>query len=348
MPPGSEPVPPTSTPSCYRHPGRETHLRCNRCGRYICPDCMIPASVGFQCPECVRAGNQTVRQARTSVGAILRPQSFPLVTYILIAANFVAFGFQHIVGTVGQPGFERNTLDLRLDLLSSGYLNGQPIGVADGEWYRLVTAMFLHAGLLHIGSNMISLYFIGPLTEQLLGRLRFTLVYFVGGIAGNAVSYFFMPSGGEALGASGAISAVFGCLIVVGLRKKILDPGMIVVVVVLNVVIPLRSTNIDWHAHLGGAVAGALMGVTFAFMPEIIRLLGREQAPREQNLKLLNGLQFGTMALILALSAGATALHTAHLNDPASRIRSADDAASHSRSVPVSYPQAEPGYPHWG
>ena len=357
MPPGSsEPVPLTNAPSCYRHPGRETHLRCNRCGRYICPDCMIPAAVGFQCPECVRAGSESVRPARTSVGAILRPQNFPLVTYLLIAANFVVYGLQHVVGTSGPPGLQTNTLDLRLDLLSSGYWDGQPIGVANGEWYRLVTAMFLHASLIHIGSNMISLYFIGPITEQLLGRLRFTLVYFVGGIVGNAVSYFFMPSLSQALGASGAISAVFGCLIVVGLRQKILDPSMIVVVVVLNVVIPLNNSTIDWRAHLGGALAGALLGATYAFMPEIIRGLGRTQAPREQNIKLLNGIQFGTMALLLALAAGATALHSAHLNDPASRVRSAYDSAAAPRStsavppVPATagYPQAEAGYPHWG
>jgi len=331
---------------------------------------MIPASVGFQCPECVRAGQQSVRQVRTSVGAILRPQNFPLVTYLLIAANLVVFGLQHVVGTSGPPGLQINTLDLRLDLLSSGYWDGQPIGVANGEWYRLVTAMFLHASLIHIGSNMVSLYFIGPITEQLLGRLRFTLVYFVGGVVGNAVSYFFMPSLSQALGASGAISAVFGCLIVVGLRQKILDPGMIAVVVVLNILIPLNNSGIDWRAHLGGALAGALMGATYAFMPEIIRGLGRTRAPRDQNIKLLNGFQFGTMALLLALSAGATALHSAHLNDPASRSRSADDSASApadpsgptGRTVPaalvesatpvsyapVSYPQAGPGYPHWG
>ena len=99
MPPdSSEPGPPASPPFCYRHPDRETHLRCNRCGRPICPDCMIPASVGFQCPECVRGGNQSVRQVRTSVGAVLRPQNFPLVTYILIAVNFAVYGLQHVVG----------------------------------------------------------------------------------------------------------------------------------------------------------------------------------------------------------------------------------------------------------
>jgi membrane associated rhomboid family serine protease len=318
---------------------------------------MIPASVGFHCPECVQTGNRSVRQVRSSVGAVLRPQNFPLVTYLLIAANLAVFGLQHIVGTSGPPGLQVNTLDLRLDLLSSGYWDGQPIGVANGEWYRLITAMFLHASLLHIGSNMVSLYFIGPITEQLLGRLRFALVYFVGGIAGNAVSFFFMPSLSQALGASGAISAVFGCLIVVGLRQKILDPGMIAVVVVLNVVIPLNNSGIDWRAHLGGALAGALIGATYAYMPEILRGLGRTHAPREKNIKLLNGVQFGTMALLLALSAGATALHSTHLNDPATRSRSVDhsaaiphpDPAESARpAVSASYPQARPGYPHWG
>jgi membrane associated rhomboid family serine protease len=316
---------------------------------------MVPASVGFQCPECVKSGNQGIRTARTVVGGILRPRTFPLVTYILIATNFVVFGLQHAVGTSGLPGLQVNTLDLRLDLWSSGHwVDGQPIGVANGEWYRLVTAMFLHASFLHIASNMISLFFIGPMTEALLGRLRFTLVYFVGGIAGNAVSYFFMGSYQQALGASGAISAVFGCLVVIGLRKKILDPGMIVLVLVVNIVIPIQSSGIDWRAHLGGAVAGVLMGATFAFIPEIIRGLGRTQAPREQNVRLLNGIQFGTMALILAVSAGATALHSAHLNDPASRTRSTGSAApapgptSAPTSAAPSYPQAGPGYPHWG
>ncbi|MFL6113711.1 MAG: rhomboid family intramembrane serine protease, partial [Catenulispora sp.] len=257
MPPGSagsQPAPTTDLPVCYRHPGREAHIRCTRCNRRICPECMVPASVGFQCPECVRGGNQQVRQARTPFGGVLRPRVVPVVTYSLIALNFVMFGLQHIVGntvvTVPSGLTMANTLDVRLDLTAKYWVNGEPIGVANGEWYRLFTSMFLHANLVHIASNMISLFFIGPMLEAMLGRLRFTLVYVIGGLAGAATSYWFMtPLSPASLGASGAISAVFGCLVVIGLRRKILDPGMIMVVLVINIVIPIQNTSIDWRDH---------------------------------------------------------------------------------------------------
>ncbi|GAA2043205.1 hypothetical protein GCM10009839_52850 [Catenulispora yoronensis] len=364
MPPGSygsQSAPATDLPVCYRHPGREAHIRCNRCNRRICPECMVPASVGFQCPECVRGGNQQVRQARTPFGAVLRPQVVPVVTYSLIALNFVMFGLQHIVGTsqVGVLGggvYEVNTLDMRLELIAKAHwVDGEPIGVANGEWYRLVTSMFLHANVVHIASNMISLFFIGPMLEALLGRLRFALVYLIGGLAGAVTSYWFMtPMSPASLGASGAISAVFGCLVVIGLRRRILDPGMIMVVLIINIVIPLQNTSIDWRDHVGGAVAGALIGAVYAFAPELIRALGRATAPREQQTRLLNLLGFGTMALVLAAAVIATAVHTARLNDPANRTRTLDGAAHTPgptrvvTEIPESYPQALGTYPHWG
>ena len=277
----------------------------------------------------------------------------PVVTYSLIALNFVMFGLQHIVGTsqVGAAGggvFQVNTLDMRLELIAkSTWVDGQPIGVANGEWYRLATSMFLHANLIHIASNMISLFFIGPMLEAMLGRLRFVLVYLIGGLAGAVTSYWFMtPLSPASLGASGAISAVFGCLVVIGLRRKILDPGMIVVVLVINIVIPLQNTSIDWRDHVGGAVAGAAIGAVYAFAPELIRTFGRAGAPREQQVRLLNGLGFGTMALVLALAIAATAVHTAHLNDPANRRALLTAPRTHPAltrvvtDVPTSYPQA--------
>jgi membrane associated rhomboid family serine protease len=235
--------------------------------------------------------------------------------------------------------------DLRLELWAkTTWIDGQPIGVANGEWYRLVTAMFLHASVAHIFMNMLSLYFIGPMLEALIGRLRFVLVYFVGGIAGSVASYWFMTSAsGPSLGASGAISAVFGCLVVIGLRRRILNVNAIVVVLALNVIIPFQNPSIDWRDHLGGVVAGALMGAAFVYGPEILRTLGRTHTSVEQQRKVLNGLQFGTIALVLALSAGATAIHTSHLNDPASRTRSTSQD-----SESASYPQAGGSYPHWG
>jgi membrane associated rhomboid family serine protease len=321
---------------------------------------MVPASVGFQCPDCVRGGDQQVRQARTAFGSVLRPRVVPVVTYSLIALNFVMFGLQHIVGTsqvslADGSSYQANTVDVRLELLAKFWVNGDYIGVANGEWYRLFTSMFLHASLIHIASNMISLFFIGPMLEALIGRLRFALVYFVGGLAGAVTSYWFMtPLSPPSVGASGAISAVFGCLVVIGLRRKILDPGMIAVVLVINIVIPLQNTSIDWRDHVGGAVAGALIGAVYAFAPELIRALGRGTAPREQQVRLLNGLAFGTMAVVLAVAIAGTAVHTAHLNDPANRTRTLDGAAytpgltSVVADAPESYPQTVGTYPHWG
>jgi membrane associated rhomboid family serine protease len=322
---------------------------------------MVPASVGFQCPDCARGVGQQVPRARSPLGTVLRPRVIPVVTYGLIALNFVMFGLQHIVGgsLVGVAGGEVvrvNTLDMRLELLAKGtWVDGQPIGVANGEWYRLLTSMFLHANLVHIGSNMLSLFFIGPMLEAMLGRLRFALVYLIGGLAGAVTSYWFMtPMSMPSVGASGAISAVFGCLVVIGLRRRILDPGMIAVVLVINIVIPLQNTSIDWRDHVGGALAGALIGAVYAFAPELIRTFGRAGAPREQQVRLLNGLGFGTMALVLALAIAGTAVHTAHLNDPANRMRTGDSAAYSPglirvvTDVPASYPQASGTYPHWG
>lgn len=351
------PAGPTAAPVCYRHPGTETHVRCTRCERYICAECMVPAAVGFHCPECVRQGNAGTRQVRTSFGGILRPRGVPVVTLALIAVNFVVFGLQHLSGGSGihdLSGAQVDNLELHLDLQSKFWADGHPIGVANGEWYRLFTALFLHENIWHIASNMLVLYFIGPILETLLGRLRFLLVYIVGGLAGNAVSYFFMPAVAAALGASGAIAAVFGCLIVVGLRAKILDPTMIVLVLVLNVITPLQNSQIDWRAHLGGFTAGILMGLTYAFIPEILRALGRSPGAGADNARVLNTIQFGTMAVILAVAAIMTAIHTAALNDPANRLRSvygtsAAPAPTWSDApTPASYPQAGPGYPHWG
>jgi hypothetical protein len=163
-----------------------------------------------------------------------------------------------------------------------------------------------------------------------------------------------MPAVAAALGASGAIAAVFGCLIVVGLRARILDPAMIVLVLVLNVITPLQNSAIDWRAHLGGFTAGLVMGLTYAFVPEILRALGRPPGAGGANARVLNTVQFGTMAVILAVAAVLTAVHTSALNDPANRLRpdfgaSAAPAPNWDDSrVPASYPQDDPGYPHWG
>jgi membrane associated rhomboid family serine protease len=318
MPPGTG----ASAPSCYRHPGRETHLRCTRCERYICPDCMVPASVGFQCPECVKDGSRNVRQARTAAGAIIRPIGTPVVTYTIIALNVMVFGLQQLAGGTLQ-GTDVTSSELRLGVMAKFVWNGQPIGIANGEWYRLFTAMWLHVSVTHLFMNMLSLFFIGPMLEQLVGRLRFAVVYVVTGLAGAASSYVFMSElSGPSVGASGAIAGIFGCLIVIGLRRKILAVPPIVVVLALNVYLTWRSPEIDWHAHVGGLAAGVLIGAVVAFAPELLRAFGRLNAPRDQQIKLLNTLQATAVVVVLAAAVGMTAVHTSSLNDPSSRKRS--------------------------
>src|SRR5207247_2892723 len=129
--------------TCYRHPARETGVSCSNCGRPICPDCMTPTPVGMRCPECAR------ERTRVRVGVFGRG-TMP-ATYVLIALNVVAFLAELGAGSGGLQG-SGPAID-----------NFSVFGpkIADGEWYRIVTGAFLHAGLIHIAFNMYALYILG-------------------------------------------------------------------------------------------------------------------------------------------------------------------------------------------
>lgn len=147
-----------SLPTCYRHPDRETGIRCTRCERPICPECMVSASVGFQCPECVRNGSGTGHTPSASAPRTLAGGSVTadprLVTKILIGANLLFFLVQEAVG---------DSFTERFALVGRAWDSdfGSVQGVAEGQWYRLVTSMFLHSGVMHIAFNMLSLWWIG-------------------------------------------------------------------------------------------------------------------------------------------------------------------------------------------
>src|SRR4051794_38101046 len=142
--------------TCYRHPDRRAGVTCQRCNRPICPQCMSQASVGFHCPECSKHGQQRVYTART----ILRGAA-PLVTQVLIGINVLVF-LAGLGKTSGDAFSGSNSLIDDYGLLGSavqihrGVLS--LVGVAHGEWWRVVTGGFLHAGLLHIGMNMFALW----------------------------------------------------------------------------------------------------------------------------------------------------------------------------------------------
>ena len=222
---------------------------------------MIPASVGFQCPECVAEGRKTTRVARTVYGGKVRPGVAPgLVTRVLIGVNVAVFvataasGANALTGNTGS-----STIYNRFALI--------PIDVAHGQWYRLITAAFLHYGLLHIGFNMFALWITGPQLEAVLGRLRFAALYLLAGIGGSILSVALGPFNEQAAGASGAIFGLFAALYIVA-RHLNLQAGGIAATIVFNLVFTFSVSGIDWRGHVGGLVTGAAIAAIYAYAPK--------------------------------------------------------------------------------
>lgn len=234
---------------CYRHPDRLTGVRCVRCNRPICPECQRPAAVGFQCPDDVKAGQASIRRARTVVGARADANAVPFVTYGLIAINVLVY----VLTAIG-PGanFAQNNGDTQVRLELVPYLVA-----ANDDYYRLFTAMFVHYGPIHILFNMYALYAIGPALERAFGWWRFAAVYFIGGLGGSVACLLFQDPLGASAGASGAIFGLFAALLV--LSKRTGAPATQVWIVVgINFVFTFSVPNISIWGHLGGFVFGGL------------------------------------------------------------------------------------------
>lgn len=261
-----------STPTCYRHTDRETYIRCARCERHICPDCMNAAPVGFQCPECVAQGSKSVRQPTTVLGGEVREHG-DLVTKLLVAVNVVVW----LVGMVFQTSqgslyalfaqsIGANELSARLGLVQGSVDDRFAIGVVDGEWYRLLTAAFVHEQIWHIGMNMLALWVLGTALEPALGRWRFVALYVLSALGGTAASLLAAGAYSLSYGASGAVFGLMGALFVV-MRKLGRETGAVVVILGINLVIGFTVQGIDWRAHLGGLVIGSALAAAFAYAP---------------------------------------------------------------------------------
>ena len=160
--------------TCYRHPNRETGVSCSNCGNPICPDCMTATPVGMRCPDCSKQRTQTRSLQSLAVE--------PIVTYVLIALNVLIF-----IGVQSSDGpYEQ------LVLFGDGAFDvhgGTVDGVAEGEYWRLLTSGFLHTEIWHIGLNMLALYWLGRMIEPALGHARFVgdlLHVAAHGLAGRA------------------------------------------------------------------------------------------------------------------------------------------------------------------
>ncbi|MGZ5329186.1 MAG: rhomboid family intramembrane serine protease [Actinomycetota bacterium] len=263
------PPPPSSVEACYRHPDVQTGVHCTRCGRPICPDCMRSAPVGHHCPTCVEEARKEFRQGPGRQIAIANAKATSVTAALLVAIGAV-YLLEVLKGGAGALFDGPNTLVLVKLGASVGLFpvtNTEVVGIALGQTWRLVSSMFLHAGLLHLLFNMYALWIFGAVMEDELGRARFALIYFLTGLAAGAASYAFMPEVYiPAVGASGAVFGVFGALVSFNWKRRHTALGAArlrsaMFILLINAFIAFSSGGaIDWRAHAGGFVAGLLMG----------------------------------------------------------------------------------------
>jgi membrane associated rhomboid family serine protease len=256
-PPPGEPIGARpDLPVCVRHPDRATGLRCVRCDRPSCPECLREASVGYQCVDCVNEGRATVRRPRTFVGAEFSQRL--AVTPVLIAVNVLMY-----VLTAVQAG---SLMDNQRSPLFVDLVMFTPSVAGAGEWWRLVTSGFLHYGLAHLALNMIALYVLGRDLEPVFGKLRFAAVYLVSMLGGGVAVYLFGGLNTVVAGASGAVYGLMGAMLVAVLRLK-LNPGSALGVIGLNVVLSFTLPGISLLGHLGGLVIGAALTAGLVYAP---------------------------------------------------------------------------------
>ncbi|GAA4368635.1 rhomboid family intramembrane serine protease [Agromyces bauzanensis] len=238
---------------CYRHPDRPSYILCQRCGRTICPECQTQAPVGVICPECMR--EQRSAAPRTKPAVITRARSAagrgaPVVTYTLIGITLAVFLLQLIPG-----------LAVTERLLYAGVYS-LPFNF---EPWRMLTSVFVHstALLFHVLLNMYTLWIFGQLLEGLLGRWRFLALYLIAGFAGSVGVLWLGDPRTGVVGASGAIFGLMGAFLVIQ-RRLGGQTTQLFVLLGINLVIGfVPGFNIAWQAHLGGLVAGALIGLIY-------------------------------------------------------------------------------------
>jgi membrane associated rhomboid family serine protease len=273
--------------TCYRHPGRETGVSCSNCGRPICPDCMTSTSVGMRCPECASQRADVRRVGAAGVG------EDPMLTYVLIGVNVaVALGaFLSGASATGGGGIGSSSL------LADGSVSR--FAIDQGEYWRLLTAGFLHTGLIHLLFNMFALYILGGMLEPAIGRLRFAAIYFVSLLAGSFGALLLEPTAATA-GASGAIFGLMGAAVIV-MRDRGINPmeSGIGLWIGLNLLITFTIPGISIGGHIGGLIGGVLVALLFT------EVAGRVRASESVITLLAAAIGAIAIAGAIAVSAGS-------------------------------------------
>jgi membrane associated rhomboid family serine protease len=253
--------------TCYRHPDRETGVSCSECGRGICPDCMVFAPVGIRCPDHAGVAQGTERVSR-GVRRAAYEGTGALVTKALIALNVAVYAMNLAQGsslsrTSGRI-FDEGALVV---LFQFG-------GLADGEWWRLMTSAFLHGNLIHLGMNMLVLWIIGSPMEEAIGRGRFIVLYLVSGLSGAAGALLFDPDA-ITVGASGAIFGILGAALILEWQRSYVLGGSALSLLVVNLVFTFAIPNISIGGHLGGLAGGALGALALSRFGQTHAIYGR-------------------------------------------------------------------------
>jgi membrane associated rhomboid family serine protease len=250
---------------------------------------MREAPVGHQCVQCVKDGSKTVREARTILGG--QASDRPVVTYAIIAITVAAY-----VAEVARPG-----LVSQFGMIGNGLAKGgnfylpvghgvvvpgfRAVGVAHGQWYRLITYAFLHSlpaqaplGIAHIVMNMWSLWILGPMVERVTGRIRFAALYLLSALGGSVAIMLLAP-------AAGGYAAYF--VICKRLKRDVTYSGRLALYSVVWLVATAWFTS--WQGHLGGLLAGGAVTLAYAY------------APARQRTLIQAGAAAGLLTLMIAL-----------------------------------------------
>lgn len=237
--------------TCYRHPDRETGLSCTECGRPICTDCLRMTPVGPRCPDHATQGRPSLRapvQARAQRRVTGFRRNEPIVTWGLVGLNVLVYLITVAQGAgINQPGGK---------LFAKWILFG-PL-VAHGDWWRLITAAFLHASILHIALNMLALVWLGGPVERYIGPLRYLALYLVSGLAGSAGALVVTPLS-PTVGASGAIFGIMGALLIIEYQATGSLAGQAMGLIAINLLFSFSFANISIGGHVGGLIGGILL-----------------------------------------------------------------------------------------
>jgi membrane associated rhomboid family serine protease len=240
---------PAAQKVCYRHGDRPTLLACAQCGKPICGECSVQGTVGQFCPECARErGQQKVVRVRGTAGSLAR-------------AAPATFGFMCIaIGIYLLTRVSRSLYGEVLTLFAQSN-----VLVAQGDWYRIFTPVLVHASVAHILFNMYALYQLGPSVESRVGVPSYVGLLVAAAGWGGAFAFYLGGPEDLLVGASGAIFGLFGLWIhsAYRLRDTAFGRSMLSslgITLALNLALPFLIPGISWQGHLGGLVAGILMG----------------------------------------------------------------------------------------